>query len=480
MGVAPRILAPDTELFRDVFNASPIGIAVENLDGKCLFANPAFCSMLCFSEKELRSKHCVEFFRPEDSENEWALLQQLRAGSIIEHYETIRVTKTGKKVAVSLTISPIKDSAGRLVGFSKIAEDITGRKRAEAVVRETHRALEKQTAELEAQAELLKIFVKNVPTGVAMFDRDMRYLQVSDRWCTDYTVIDSSQMLGRSHYEVFPDLPDRWKKVHRRALEGETVQADEDRWDREGGPIWVRWEVRPWLNVQGLPGGILIFAEDITRRKQMEEALSGMSRKLIESQEQERARIGRELHDDINQRLALLAIELEQLQHNPSEVQSRLQELRERTTEISKDVEALSHELHSAKLEYLGVVGGIKSWCKEVCERQGIKIEFRNGVSSALPLGIGLCLFRVLQEALHNAIKHSGMKRVKVQLAEHANEVHLTVSDFGRGFDIDRAKQGSGLGLTSMRERVRLVRGAISIESKPWSGTTIHVRVPFR
>jgi len=132
-----------------------------------------------------------------------------------------------------------------------------------------------------------------------MFDREMRYLEVSDRWCTTYSV-DSSRILGRSHYDAFPDLPERYKEIHRRGLAGETIRADEDRWDREGSTTWSRWEVRPWKTHEGSVGGILIFAEDITRRKQMEVALSDMSRKLIESQEQERARIGRELHDDIN------------------------------------------------------------------------------------------------------------------------------------------------------------------------------------
>ncbi|HXQ34506.1 MAG TPA: histidine kinase, partial [Anaerolineales bacterium] len=143
-----------------------------------------------------------------------------------------------------------------------------------------------------------------------------------------------------------------------------------------------------------------------------------MSRKLIESQEQERARIGRELHDDISQRLAMLSLELEQLQENPSEVQSRVQELRNQTTELSNDVQAMSHDLHSSRLEYLGVVAGIKSWCKEFSERQRMEIDFKNEVSSTLPFEVGLSLFRVIQEALHNAQKHSGVKRIEVQLRE--------------------------------------------------------------
>ena len=595
-----RTPMPDAQLFRDVFNASPIGIAVENLEGQPLFVNLAFCSMLGFSEEELRTKHCVDFSPPEDAERDWALFQQLRAGSIdhyqlekryfrrdgslvwgslsisllksrpsplvlamveditakktaeearfrhaavvessedaiisknldgvivswnagaqrmfgyteaeavgqpitmlvppelqdeeqqilgrlragghIEHYETIRVTREGRKVNVSLSISPIRDESGKIVGFSRIAQNITERKRAEQLLHETNQALVIQKGVLQAREELLRIFVKNVPAGVAMLDRDLRYLQVSDRFCADYSV-DRPEVLGRSHYELFPDIPDRWKEIHRRALEGETFRADEDRWDRKGGTVWARWEVRPWRSADGLTGGILIFAEDITRHKQMEEALSSMSRKLIESQEQERTRIGRELHDDINQRLAMLAIGLEQLQNHPLKVRSRLKELREETMAISSAVQALSHELHSSKLEYLGVVSGMASWCREFSERQKMQIDFSSDVSGPLPFEIGLALLRVLQEALHNAVKHSGVDRVEVQVAEQSNEVHLLVRDSGSGFDMEAAKRGSGLGLLSMQERVRLVNGAISFESKPMGGTTIRVSVPFK
>jgi len=135
--------------------------------------------------------------------------------------------------------------------------------------------------------------------------------------------------------------------------------------------------------------------------------------------------------------------------------------------------------LHSSKLEYLGVVAGIKSWCKEFGERQRVEIDFGNDVHSALPFEIGRSLFRVLQEALHNATKHSGVKRIGVQLREDPSGIHLVIRDSGRGFDVEAALQGKGLGLTSMRERVRLVNGTITIESKPMGGTTIYVRVPL-
>jgi signal transduction histidine kinase len=161
-------------------------------------------------------------------------------------------------------------------------------------------------------------------------------------------------------------------------------------------------------------------------------------------------------------------------------VWSRVQELRKQTTEISNDVQALSHELHSTKLEYLGAIGGMKSWCREFGEHQGIQIEFKDlEAKNSLPPEVGLCLFRVLQEALHNAAKHSGVKRIEVQLREDSGEIHLVVSDLGRGFDWETAMQGRGLGLTSMQERVRLVKGTIEIQSKPMGGTTVQVRVPL-
>jgi signal transduction histidine kinase len=157
-----------------------------------------------------------------------------------------------------------------------------------------------------------------------------------------------------------------------------------------------------------------------------------------------------------------------------------VQELQKQTIEISDDVQALSHELDSSKLEYFGAIGSMRSWCEEFGERQGIQVEFKSPEAKiSIPREIGLCFFRVLQEALHNAAKYSGAKRIEVQLREDAGEIHLLVSDLGRGFDLETAKEGRGLGLTSMQERVRLIKGIISIQSKPMSGTTVHIRVPL-
>jgi PAS domain S-box-containing protein len=336
----------------------------------------------------------------------------------------------------------------------------------------------------QTREELLKIFVKHVPAAVAMLDRDMRYLQASERWCADFS-LDGSQILGRSHYEIFPDLPKRWKEIHRSALAGETLRAEEDRWDRAGGTTWLRWEIRPWQNLDGEPGGILIFSEDITRRKHAEEQLLGMSRKLIEAHEQERTRIARELHDDVVQRLVLLSLELEGVQEDipadgASELRTRIGALGNQTTQIVDDVQLLSHELHSSKLEYLGIVEAAKNFCKEFGERQKVEIDFQShDVPTALPSELSLSLFRVLQEALRNAAKHSGVKRFEVRLWGSTGEIQLTINDLGVGFDTEIAMKSTGLGLTSMQERLRLVHGELSINSQPRGGTRILARIPF-
>jgi len=246
----------------------------------------------------------------------------------------------------------------------------------------------------------------------------------------------------------------------------------------DGAYRWILDIGVPRFNQDGLFEGYIGISVDITEQRIAEKALAEMTRKLIEAQEQERARIGRELHDDINQRLAMLAVELERLEENPSDLQNSARELRRQTLEISSEVQALSHDLHSSKLEYLGIVAGIKSWCKEFSERQKVEIDFRSGVQSLLPIDVGRTLLRVLQEALHNASKHSGVRQVGVELRETAGEIQMIVRDSGKGFNVETALHGTGLGLTSMQERVRLVNGTIKIDSKPMHGTSIHVRVP--
>ena len=227
-----------------------------------------------------------------------------------------------------------------------------------------------------------------------------------------------------------------------------------------------------------------IIASLVSRvRKQAEEALSSVSYKVIEAEEKERQRIAKDLHEDIGQRVTLLVIEIEQLKAgslNGVEMASRIDGVLKQSLQILTDVKTLAHELYSPRLEYLGIAGVMRSFCTDFREQQRVEINFRShGLPNFVPLDISLCLFRVLQAALHNAVEHSGVRNFDVQLNGTSDEIHLTVSDRGVGFDLETARKSGGLGFNHMQERLKLVKGTLSIESQSKRGTTIHARVPF-
>jgi signal transduction histidine kinase len=218
--------------------------------------------------------------------------------------------------------------------------------------------------------------------------------------------------------------------------------------------------------------------------KQAEERLHELSGRLISALEQERRRIARELHDDLNQRLAVLSIELEQLgQHLPrsaDELRQRTQELWTRVHDISVEVHRISYQLHPSKLETLGLVAAVRSLCQELSQRQVLGVEFSHRrVPAVIDKDAALCVFRVVQEALSNAIKHSGAERAKVELIGSGQDIHLRVSDQGAGFRVEDVREKGRLGLVSMQERVRLIGGELVVESGPGRGTRIEARVPL-
>jgi signal transduction histidine kinase len=232
----------------------------------------------------------------------------------------------------------------------------------------------------------------------------------------------------------------------------------------------------------------LVITRLVTKlRKMTDEAVSSVHRKLIDAEERERSRVARELHDDISQRIALVAFGLDQLrelEQSPSksaaEVSNCIQELWQRVSEIGADLHAVSHRLDSSTLENLELAASIESFCREFANQHKVEIDFKSHeVPSRLPLEISLPLFRVLQEALLNSAKHSGERHFEVELFGTLGALHLTVCDSGIGFDPKVARQGSGLGLTSMRERLKLVHGEFLIDSQRQGGTRIHASVPL-
>ena len=228
--------------------------------------------------------------------------------------------------------------------------------------------------------------------------------------------------------------------------------------------------------------GVHGFMIDITEQKRIQEVLRDLGSRLIAAQEKERSRVARELHDDLNQRMALLSIELEQLgleAKNPRLMRRRVHKLQESVEEIAADIHRLSYRLHPSKLDHLGLVPAAESLCKEISNDK-LRVIFRqSGFPADLSQDVTLCLFRIAQEALRNTVKHGDAQIAQVNLEKMDDQVRLTISDDGRGFDAESNVMRSGLGFTSMRERLRLVNGKIEIKSRRMEGTTIEVSVPL-
>jgi PAS domain S-box-containing protein len=251
---------------------------------------------------------------------------------------------------------------------------------------------------------------------------------------------------------------------------------------KDGSHVPVEVSLSPVETQEGFAVSALI--RDITKRKRTEEALRQLSGRLITAEEEGRARLARELHDDVNQRLALLSVELERLGQKPpasaAALRKRVGELLAEMRELSSDVQRMSHRLHPSKLDHLGLVTAVKGLCQEYTERRGIRVRFQaEDVSGTLPRDVSLCLYRLAQEALTNVARHSGADEVEVRLVGSADSIRLQISDSGVGFDPASADEQRGLGLISMRERLRLVNGTMTLDSDPSHGTRIEAAIPL-
>jgi PAS domain S-box-containing protein len=223
---------------------------------------------------------------------------------------------------------------------------------------------------------------------------------------------------------------------------------------------------------------------DITERKIVEEAVISLSGRLIEAQEEERRRIAREIHDDYNQRLAVIAIDLEELAANGARLDidagKRLHGLWNRVSELSEDLHALSHRLHSSTLENLGLIAGVRAFCEEFGEQQGMQVVFAHeNVPHSISDDVSLCFFRIVQEALRNVKRHSGANRAEVRLESAGEMLHLSVVDHGAGFNPKERSRRSGIGIRSMEERLRLLGGKLEVQSCLMEGTRIDAWLPF-
>lgn len=328
-----------------------------------------------------------------------------------------------------------------------------------------------------------RLVCNTAPVMIWMSGADGHFSYVNQRWL-DFTGRSIEEELGNGWSQIVdPHDLILCMDTYRSAFEHLQSFKMECRMRRNDGEYrWISGTGVPRFDHDGRFAGYIGSCTDITDNKLAEQALSSVSQKLIRAQEQERTRIARELHDDINQRIALITIDLTCLGHSSeswAEAGNRITLLKERMAELGADVQAISHRLHSSKLEYLGLVTAIGSFCKELSSKHKVEISFsHDGIPSTLALETSHCLFRVLQECLNNALKHSGAREFTVDLRRIQENVHLTVSDTGVGFDPKLAMAGKGIGLISMQERLHLMNGSLSVNSNHTRGTTVRAVVP--
>jgi len=358
----------------------------------------------------------------------------------------------------------------RMLGM---AQDITQRKLAEEALHESEERLR-----LAVQAGRMYAFEWDTASDVIVRSGQCRDIL---NWMDDPTLDTGRQFAARVH----PGDREEYTATETgHTAENPVYQTTFRMLRPDDSVIWLEESGHAFFDDQGRLQRIIGMVADVTERKLAEEALSSVSRRLIEAQEQERARIARELHDDLSQRMALLSISLEQFEGGmpdlSSQARQHLHKIAEAATEVSSNIHDLSHQLHPYKLDTLGLVASLENFCREFCGQHNLQVQFVHHDSPGqIPKDVTICLFRIVQEALRNVVKHSGAAEAKVELSGHGDRVDLVISDSGAGFSPESAEGGTGLGLISMRERLRVVGGQLSIESEPSNGTRIRVRIPL-
>ena len=330
-----------------------------------------------------------------------------------------------------------------------------------------------------------RVLANSAPVLIRMSGVDLRGTDFNLPWLT-FTGRALEKELGDGWIEgIHPVDASRYLQIASHALEGRQAFRLEYRLRRADGEYrWLLDSSEPRFTPDGSLLGYISSAIDVTDLKAARAALSSLSGRLIEAQEQERTRLARELHDDVSQRMSFLAMDLArvraELPDGATEARADIGILYDSALALGRDIQGISHRLHTSKIQYLGLPAAARSFCGEVAARHALKIDYReDGVPSTISEATSINLFRTLQEALSNAVKHSGARHCRVTLRGAPEELTLEVVDDGRGFDLAAALRDQGLGLVTMQERLKLVGGEVVIESKVGGGTAVRARAPL-
>ena len=459
-----------------IVDSSDDAIISKNLDGVITSWNKAAERVFGYTAEEAVGQN-IRLIIPQDRrDEETEILARLRSGERIDHFETIRKRKDGSLIDVSLTISPVKDATGIVIGASKVARDISERRQAE-------RALRESEARFRGMVDI-------APEFVGLIAPDGTVLQINSAGLKMIGADGLDAVAGKSVYELIaPQDRDRFREFNERICRGDKGFLEFDMIGLRGERRHMETHAAALRN----PDGILVqlaVTRDITDRKRFEEVIKEkeLSARLLKIQDEERRRIARELHDGVGQLLAAMSMNTARLNGEKSKLgpeAARCAEDNSRLVEqASTDIRTMSYLFHPPLLDEMGLESALKWYLDGFTERSKIvtRLEAASDLKR-LPQDYELCLFRIAQECLTNIHRHSGSPTALVRLVRSAEEIKLEVSDEGRGLDQETKSkiasgETAGVGLRGMQERVRHLGGRVEIRSNG-KGTTVTAIVPF-
>jgi PAS domain S-box-containing protein len=466
---ATEALKKSEEKFSKAFRESPLVLTLTSARGeRYIEVNENYEHCTGFRREEVIGRTPADLVVCVDPGQRTELTNRLLAGGTVRNVECQYRAKDGN-LRTALTSAQLIEIEGEPYVLA-VTADITRRKKAEEALRGSEERLR-----LATQAG--KMYTSEWDAATNVIVRSVESADVLG-WTDAPANSTYEQMLASVHRD------DREKLVASAAAltpENPTLQISYRVLRPDGTVVWLEETGRAFFGAQGNLLRVVSLVADVTERKLAEETLSTLSRRLIAAHEQERTRLATELHDDLNQRMAILHIGLGQLEQYLSGLSSGAREQLQSiavATQVSSSLHNISQQLHPSNLDLLGLVPSVGSLCRDLSVQHNLQIHFdQHGIPARLPEDVALCLFRIAQEALQNVVKHSGAASAKVELSGHDDRIELCISDSGAGFNPDSTKQAPGLGLISMRERLQLVGGHLSVESDASHGTRIRVLI---
>lgn len=458
--------------------SSDDAIISKDLAGTITSWNAGATRIFGFTPEEVIGRSITLLIPSELRDQETDILKRLRRGERIDHFETVRVTKSGKRLNVSLTISPIRNSKGRIIGASKVARDITERKRFQDALR-------------ESQAQLALALESS---RTAMFDWDL--IELRGKWNEQlaalYQFWPSGEYITREewHSLLHPDDVGRLVEEAKTAITEKDQFQFEYRTVRPDGEVrWVLSHGRIKRDAAGKATQMIGTHTDITDRKQVEEMakVREFTGQLLTAQDAERRRLARELHDSAGQIVAALQMQLTPMKTDAEKLSpaftAGIGDSLALLQQLSQELRTVSHLLHPPLLDERGLPSALRWYIEGFAERSKIEVELELAEDlGRLPCEMETALFRIVQESLTNIHRHSGSKRACIRVLRSDDNLCLEVQDFGRGMMIPQNNGSSvtprsGVGIQGMHERVRQWNGHFEIQSTG-SGTLVCVRLP--